>query len=176
MYLKYMFYKIYFKCIFKIVNIFIHLQINLVLFIIMQLTKHTDFAFRVLIYLANMQQDKTTITEITDFFGISRAHLMKVVNALVNAGWVKSSRGKGGGITLGVSPQQVSVKDVIVQMESTLAPVNCNKPICAIYGACRLQGVLFDAQTLYLNALAEVTLADLVCGQTKARIQVRELT
>jgi DNA-binding IclR family transcriptional regulator len=60
----------------------------------MQLTKHTDFAFRTLIYLAMMEQELTTIQHITDSFDISKSHAMKIVNTLANKGWVKSIRGK----------------------------------------------------------------------------------
>lgn len=136
----------------------------------MQLTKHTDFAFRVLIYLANMSQEKTTIAEITERYDISRTHLMKVVNALVNAGWVTSTRGKGGGISLGVSPKYISVKDVVMRMEKTLAPVDCKTPLCYIDGACKLQGFLFDAQAAYLDYLAKFTLEDLVGHKTQQRL------
>lgn len=141
----------------------------------MQLTKHTDFAFRVLIYLANMQQEKTTIKDITEHYHISRTHLMKVVNSLVNAGWVSSSRGKGGGIKLGVSPQCISVKDVVMRMEKTLAPVDCKNPLCYINGACKLQGFLFEAQAAYLDSLATITLADLVWEKTQQRIQIKPI-
>lgn len=136
----------------------------------MQLTKHTDFAFRVLIYLANMPQEKTTISEITEIYGISRTHLMKVVNALANEGWVHSSRGKGGGICLGMPPEQISAKDVLVRMEKTLTPVDCKTPVCHINGACKLQGVLYGAQQAFLDHLAPYTLADLVWQKTQERI------
>ena len=73
----------------------------------MQLTKHTDYAFRVLIYLAGMSEERTTIQAITETFDISKTHLMKVVNELANKGWVASTRGKNGGIRLGVAPESV---------------------------------------------------------------------
>jgi len=48
----------------------------------MQITNHTDYALRVLIYLAMSPDRQATITEIADFFTISRNHLVKVVHEL----------------------------------------------------------------------------------------------
>ncbi|OUR71275.1 hypothetical protein A9Q78_10095 [Methylophaga sp. 41_12_T18] len=136
----------------------------------MQLTKHTDFAFRTLIYLAMMNQKITTIQKITERFGISKSHAMKIVNKLAHAGWVKAVRGKNGGILLGCDANKISLRDVIELMETTLEPVNCNHPPCLIAGACKLRGVLWQAQQQYLNFLAPMTLADLIDTETSKLI------
>ena len=128
----------------------------------MMLTKHTDYAFRVLIYLASMKQEQTTIQAIADVFGISKTHLMKIVNALVNKGWVASTRGKNGGIRLNIEAKQLSLKDIVVYMEHNLDPVNCTSPMCCIAGLCELKPILLDAQKEYLNVLEQYSLADLL--------------
>jgi Rrf2 family nitric oxide-sensitive transcriptional repressor len=133
----------------------------------MQLTKHTDFSFRMLIYLAMMQQDQTTIQKITERFDISKSHAMKIVNKLVHAGWIKSVRGKNGGIALACDPHEISLKAVIELMENTLEPVNCDVPPCLISGACQLKGILGEAQQQYLNYLAPLSLANLINTETQ---------
>ena len=50
----------------------------------MRLTLHTDFALRVLIQVELNDGDLTTINDIVQSFGISKPHLMKVVNYLVS--------------------------------------------------------------------------------------------
>ena len=68
----------------------------------MQLTKHTDYAIRVLIYL-NTQVDQDALSkasEIASLFGISFNHLTKVIHHLGQAGFVQTVRGKSGGIKL----------------------------------------------------------------------------
>ena len=45
----------------------------------MRLTLHTDFALRVLIQVGLNDGNLTTIKDIAQTFGISKAHLMKVV-------------------------------------------------------------------------------------------------
>jgi len=68
----------------------------------MQLTKHTDYAFRILTFLAALDKEKlTTIQQLTEGFDISKSHTMKIVNKLVHQNWIKSVRGKNGGVQLG---------------------------------------------------------------------------
>ena len=136
----------------------------------MQLTKHTDYAFRVLIFLAGMQEERTTIQAITDAFDVSKTHLMKVVNELSNKGWVESTRGKNGGICLGVDPSEINLRDVLLHMEKTLDPINCDTPMCHIKGVCRLKPVLVRAQKEYLSHVAQYCLSDLIDAKTEARI------
>src|SRR5215218_4775640 len=63
---------------------------------IMYLTKHTDYALRVLIFLAQ-REELSTVREIAAAHGISQNHLMKVVMRLAKLGYVESIRGNGGG-------------------------------------------------------------------------------
>lgn len=129
----------------------------------MQLTRHTDYAFRVLIYLASESSEKiVTIQEISDCFNISRNHVMKVVQTLVKSGFIDSIRGQNGGVKLTRSASSINVRDVIESTEAILAPVNCRVPLCRLAENCRLQGVLFQAQELYLQSVGQYTLADLV--------------
>ena len=129
----------------------------------MQLTRHTDYAFRVLIYLAAAPPEKlVTIQEISDCFNISRNHVMKVVQTLVKSTFIDSVRGKNGGIKLTRTLESINVRAVIECTEATLSPVNCNTPLCRMSQNCRLQGILFEAQEHYLQSVERYSLADLV--------------
>ena len=136
----------------------------------MQLTKHTDYAYRVLIYLAGMQDERTTIQAISDAFDVSKTHLMKVVNELSNKGWVSSTRGKNGGIRLGTSAENINLRAVLEHMEKTLDPINCDTPLCHISGVCQLKPILLQAQSHYLEHIGKYTLADIVNQKTTAVI------
>ena len=48
----------------------------------MRLTRFTDYSLRVLIYLAKDNENRVTIQQISDAYGISKNHLMKVVSNL----------------------------------------------------------------------------------------------
>lgn len=129
----------------------------------MQLTKHTDYAFRILIFLASREQKGlTTIQEIAERYQISRNHLMKIVQKLSHAGFVNSIRGNQGGIHLGKAPAEIGLREVIELMEQTLAPVNCHEPLCILTQHCQLRGILFQAQEKYLSTVGHYSLADLI--------------
>ncbi len=128
----------------------------------MRLTKHTDYAFRVLIYLASMPEDRlSTVQEIAEKFDMSRSHIMKVVHKLACAGLIHASRGQHGGVKLGQPKETINLRAVVELMETTLAPVNCNAPICIIKKNCILKNILFDAQRQFLEYIEQYTLADL---------------
>jgi Rrf2 family nitric oxide-sensitive transcriptional repressor len=46
-------------------------------------------------------------------------------------------------------------------MEATLAPVDCDAPLCLIQKSCSLRGILFEAQQQFLEHVGRYTLADL---------------
>lgn len=129
----------------------------------MQLTKQTDFAFRVLIYLASITADETShIQTIAERFAISKSHLMKIVQKLAQHGYIQSTRGHKGGLKLGKPANTITLKEIIELMETTLEPVNCQRPLCLINGCCLLKNHLAQAQAQYLSYLASITLADLI--------------
>lgn len=128
----------------------------------MRLTKHTDYAFRVLIYLASMPEERlSTVQEIAETFGVSRSHVMKIVHKLAGASIIHASRGQNGGVRLGQPKEAIRLRAVIELMEATLAPVNCDDPVCLIKKNCVLKNILFDAQQQFLEHVGQYTLADL---------------
>ncbi|WP_299974631.1 Rrf2 family transcriptional regulator [uncultured Pseudoteredinibacter sp.] len=128
----------------------------------MRLTKHTDYAFRVLIYIASMREEKTTIQKLSQALEISNDHLKKVVNKLASTHWIAASRGKNGGIKLGIAPEALKLREVVELMEQTLSPVNCEAPLCKLNPHCHLRGILDNAQQAFMESLDAYTLADLV--------------
>ncbi|NIF21417.1 MULTISPECIES: nitric oxide-sensing transcriptional repressor NsrR [Pantoea] len=126
----------------------------------MQLTSFTDYGLRALIYMATLPEGKlTSITEVTDIYGVSRNHMVKIINQLSRAGFVSSVRGKNGGIRLGMAAKDIVVGEVVRKMEP-LELVDCGS--CAISPACRLKSALNNATRQFLLALDDYTLADIV--------------
>lgn len=130
----------------------------------MRLTLYTDYSLRVLLYLA-LHADKTvTISELADFYKISRNHLVKVVHELGLSGYILTTRGKRGGIRLARTPDQIVVGEVIRQTEPDFDLLECLNPDadqCVITHTCRLKSVLFTARGNFLGELDKYTLADL---------------
>lgn len=129
----------------------------------MQLTKHTDYSLRLLIYLAISKQG-STVGEIAESYGISKNHLVKVAHELVKLGFVEATRGKSGGLRLALPPEQILVSTVVSQMEPHLNLVECfaePPQACPISGLCNLRHALKKAGDAFMDVLADYTLADL---------------
>jgi Rrf2 family nitric oxide-sensitive transcriptional repressor len=130
----------------------------------MQLTRYSDYSFRVLIYLALAPGRLVTIEEIARRYGISKAHLTKVVHQLGRGGYVETVRGRGGGLRLARPPEEIGVGELVRATEGGLALVECLGPRgeCPIVPACGLRPVLQEALAAFLAVLDGYTLADLV--------------
>ncbi len=131
----------------------------------MRLTAYTDLSLRVLIYLALHPGRRPTIAEIAARYGVSRAHLMKVVYQLGLMGYVETTRGKGGGLTLARRTQDVTVGEIVRRTEPDMALVACFDPDaapCVIAPACRLKGKLNEARAAFLKVLDDCTLAEVM--------------
>jgi Rrf2 family nitric oxide-sensitive transcriptional repressor len=127
-----------------------------------QLTSFTDFGLRALIYMASLPEGRmTSISEVTEVYGVSRNHMVKIINQLSRAGYVTAVRGKNGGIRLGKPAATIRIGDVVRELEP-LSIVNCSSAFCHITPACRLKQVLGDAVARFLQELDNYTLADLV--------------
>ncbi|MDG2511932.1 Rrf2 family transcriptional regulator [Sphingobium yanoikuyae] len=130
----------------------------------MQLTRHTDYALRVLIHLAAVPGGRATIPEIADAYGLSRNHLMKVVHGLGQGGFIRTQRGRGGGFTLAADPVDIRIGAVVRHSESDMAMADCAS--CAIRPACGLSGILAQAVGAFLTVLDGYSLADAARDRT----------
>ena len=126
----------------------------------MRLTRYTDYAMRVLLYLGTRPDELCSIAAIARAYGISQNHLMKVVNDLVNAGYLQSVRGRNGGIRLARPADQINVGALIRHTEDGFDLVDCIS--CLIAPACGLTGVLGEALSAFLAVLDRYTLADVL--------------
>lgn len=138
----------------------------------MKLTRFTDYSLRVLIYLGLRDDGRVTIREISDAYGISRNHLMKVVSLLTRMGYLDARRGPGGGIALARAPKEIVIANVVRDMEDDLNLVECFcvDGKCAIKPMCELKIALRKALEAYLKTLECVTLSDLL----KPRLELEE--
>jgi len=131
----------------------------------MQLTRHTDYALRVLMYLGEQPDKLSSVSEIAAYYSISRNHLVKVVQGLTEAGYVKTTRGKHGGMRLAYDAKDISVGSVVRKMENHFNIVECFefKSIgCCIENSCGLKGVIHRATDKFLKELDETSLLDVL--------------
>ncbi|MDD2661246.1 MAG: Rrf2 family transcriptional regulator [Methylococcales bacterium] len=143
----------------------------------MQITSYTDYALRVLIYLASSPNRQATITEVSDFFNISRNHLVKVVHHLGGKGFVKTTRGKGGGLSLRRPPEMICIGEVVRSMENNFNWAECFDPEqqhCRLLPNCGLKHLLAHAGNVYLQVLDSATLADVLSGRATVELPQKE--
>ena len=130
----------------------------------MRLSEYTDYTLRVLMYCARHRQRLVTIGELADQHGLSKGHLMKVVNDLARQGLIETTRGRGGGLRLLREPGSIRIGDVVRASETDFRLVECfdaSTNACTLSPSCHLK-LLFDAALRgYFQALDGATLADL---------------
>ncbi|TDM27300.1 Rrf2 family transcriptional regulator [Macrococcoides caseolyticum] len=130
----------------------------------MKLTLYSDYSLRVLMYIAR-QEHRVQIDEIAKFYGISKNHLTKVVNNLATLGYIETTRGRGGGIRIKMTPEEINIGALIRKTEEHFNLVECfdrETNTCPIAGICGLQGVLGEALNAYLSVLDKYTLQDIL--------------
>ncbi|MBN4076739.1 Rrf2 family transcriptional regulator [Mariprofundus ferrooxydans] len=131
----------------------------------MQLTRYTDYSLRVLFFLAAHPGERCTISQISEYFNVSRNHMVKVVHNLGQLGFIHTIRGKSGGMTLAMQAADINIADVVKRVEPHMNLLECfDKPTntCPIIAQCGLKGVLYKARKGFMAVLAEYTVADLL--------------
>jgi len=130
----------------------------------MRLTTFTDYALRVLLYVATAPDRRATIAETAHAYGISENHLVKVAHLLGKEGFLVTTRGRAGGLRLAQPPAAINIARVVRATEGPSALAECFEPRgrCPIAGACRLERVLGEAEAAFYETLQHYTLQDLV--------------
>ena len=139
----------------------------------MQLSLHAEYALRVLLYLGAQPDRVVPTAEISDAYGISRNHLVRVMHTLSEDGYLRLIPGRAGGVTLAKDPHLIRLGDVVRQAEPTLRLAECfdiKTNTCVIAPFCSLRPVLKEALTSFLTTLNAYTLADLLAGGMQDRI------
>ncbi len=135
----------------------------------MQLTIFTDYGLRTLMFLAARPEQICNVREISEYYGISRNHLVKVAHRLSQLGLVESSKGKGGGLRLAVRAADVRLGDLVMLLEPNMTLVECfdkETNRCRITDGCRLKHYLFDANKSFVESLNRQTLQDTILGKS----------
>ncbi len=131
----------------------------------MQLTRYTDYSLRLLMLLGLRSGKLLTIQRVSDAYGISRNHLVKIVNQLSSLGMVETNRGRKGGIRLAMDPKEIVVGRLIRELEPTLRIAECfdeKTNNCVISAVCMLKPALNRALGEFFRVLDDYTLADLI--------------
>ena len=132
---------------------------------VMRLADYTDYTLRVLMYCAANPERLVTIAEMADTHGVSKNHLMKIVNDLARQGILETTRGRGGGVRLLKPPSEIGIGEVVRAAETDFRLVECfeeTSNTCSLSPSCRMKRLLDSALAAYFRELDGATLADIV--------------
>ena len=131
----------------------------------MTLSKFSDYAFRILILLGNNPDITFTVDSISEALGLSNHHIKKIVYKLATKGYVDSSKGRNGGLRLGMNPADINLGELLKITEDNLNIVECfskDGNTCSISSSCKLKGLIGVALNSFMNVFHQYTLADVL--------------
>ncbi|CAM3121143.1 transcriptional regulator, BadM/Rrf2 family [Paracoccus aminovorans] len=129
----------------------------------MRLATFTDYGLRVLMRLAGTPEKAVSTGQIATEFAISQHHLAKVVSDLGLGGFVRSVRGRTGGLRLMRPAQEITVGQVVRHLERRFSLVECFRADggeCVLGPGCRLKPQLAAAREAFMAELDRTTIAD----------------
>lgn len=126
-------------------------------------SRKSDYGLRALIYLADKRANgPVTLAEIAERLMIPRAFLSKILQQLAKKGVVRSLKGPSGGFVLAVEPKEVSIKEIIAEIDGPLRVFECfaSEADCSLYGDCLVLDVFNKVEDEIARVLSSYTLAD----------------
>jgi Rrf2 family transcriptional regulator, iron-responsive regulator len=139
----------------------------------MRLTRQTNYAIRILMYCAANKGNLSRIPEIAAAYEVSELFLFKILQPLVENGFVSTVRGRNGGVQLGKPADEITLFDIVRVTEDNFAMAECFEADadCPLIDSCALNEALRKALGAFFEVLEGYTIDDLV----KARPSMREL-
>ena len=131
----------------------------------MQITSTTDYASRIVCYLAAQRQMIST-SELSQELSVPSSYIPKITKKLKQAGIIKACEGIKGGYQIAKQPENISLRDVISCTESTMAISRCleKEGGCSknYIACCKVHQILLDLQNIYNNRLESVKISDII--------------
>ena len=144
----------------------------------MSLSQKCQYALRSLFELAkHAGKGPVSIAEIAERQAIPPRFLELILGQLKQTGWVESYRGIRGGYSLAISPQELTVGEIIRVVEGPLKPVRCiagqDGGDCSLRGKCAFTGLWERAERAVADVYDSTSLQNLV-DEEKAATERRE--
>jgi Rrf2 family nitric oxide-sensitive transcriptional repressor len=129
------------------------------------MTQFSNFAIRILMYIALRADRPSAVPEIAKAYGASYNHLKKAAAELCRLGYLEAVRGRAGGFRLAKDPSAIRIGAVIRQTEGDVTLVECFDPstnTCPLIATCQLRVALQEALGAFFAVLDSYTLADFI--------------
>ena len=139
----------------------------------MRLTKSTSHAIRILIECARADDRLVKVAELSGRLQITQQNVFKIVNLLARAGLIEALRGRNGGVRLGRPPGAIRIGDVVRATEVTHVEIDDDTGDRKHSRGRRVNQILDDALSAFIEVLDQHTLADMAKGLPGAGPQPR---
>jgi Rrf2 family transcriptional regulator, iron-responsive regulator len=129
----------------------------------MRLTRQTNYAIRILMYCAANDGRLSRIPEIAAAYNVSELFLFKILQPLVEHGFVATVRGRNGGVKLAKPAEDITLFDVVRVTEEGFSMAECfdADSDCPLIDSCGLNSALRRALGAFFEVLAGVSIASL---------------
>lgn len=138
----------------------------------MRLTRQTNHAIRMLMYCAVNGDKLSRVGEIAAAYALSDLFLFKILQPLVEAGFVETVRGRNGGIRLAKPASAITLRAVVEVTEDSFVMAECFETgalDCPLIDSCALNAALRKALEAFLGVLGGYTIADLASEKSFMR-------
>lgn len=131
----------------------------------MRFTKAEDYGLYGVIYLAEQENGRVVpLSEISKTQDVPEKFLAKIFQSLSKAGLVKSHRGVKGGFTLGKSPEEITIRELVETIQGPYFLSKCihDKKECEKSENCPIRHLLSLTLKCILEQFENYTLADML--------------
>ena len=128
------------------------------------LTRNTDYVIRALIFMAGKAPERVSTADLLRDLKLPRPFMRKTLQVLQRAGYLDSLKGKNGGFSLIISPDKITLLELITLFQGPVSMGDClfRKKICACTRTCPLRKEIKTIETMALSHLRSVTVAALI--------------
>jgi len=137
----------------------------------MRLTKQTSYALRILLHCALQPDAQLKAADVAKAYNITEFNVLKIIPLLVHGGFVKTMRGRRGGLRLARPASEIRLGDLVRLTEETHIRADCFGQLheeCLIQPAAPINRILDSALEAFIEVLDQHTLQDLVAARPPA--------
>jgi Rrf2 family protein len=138
----------------------------------MRLTKQTSYALRILLHCALRPDEQVRAGDIARAYNITEFNVLKIIPLLVQGGFVKTLRGRKGGLRLARPASEIRIGDIVRLTEETHIQADCFgqlQDVCPILPAAPINRIFGDAVSAFIEVLDQHTLEELVSARPRGR-------
>ena len=131
----------------------------------MKISTKGRYGLRIMIDIAVYGKGEcVSLKDIAEREHLSEKYLEQIINLLGKENLVQSVRGARGGYHLTKSPEEITVKEILLATEGSLAPVACaaDNDCCENYCDCVTSFIWTQMYDAVMGVVEKITLKDLV--------------